>query len=178
MRTAFVLAVCLSAGVASADDGYCDYVQGVASAESALLFSPELFARFGYIEQSAATASPDVSEENARFIGGIRYKVSGIYEGFAVKNRAKADCRRHQALEQVRGGTLYRALEARAKVLEDALGEAEKLLRQTNADLEARRTTAQEATATRLRVDELRRIATDTRAALRPMPATTCRARS
>lgn len=49
--------------------------------------------------------------------------------------------------------------------------EAEKLLAQANSDLGARRTTAQEATATRLRVEELRRLALDTRNALRALPA-------
>ncbi|HWU88250.1 MAG TPA: hypothetical protein VN253_13275 [Kofleriaceae bacterium] len=153
------------------DDGYCDHVQGVAAAESAVLVAPEVFGQFGRIEQATSSTLPTVDPGNLRFIGGLRWRLSGIYEGVATRDRAAADCRRHRALEQVRSETLYRALEARAKVIEDALPEAEKLLAQAAADFEARRANAQEATATRLRVEELRRIAMETRAAMRALPA-------
>lgn len=154
------------------DDGYCDYVQGAASAQSALSFAPELFGQFGYVEQSPTTINPDVqSEKGLRFIGGLRYSLTGFYMGTAIKSRAKADCRRHVAFEHIRGETEYRALEARLKVLEAALDEADKLLAQSNADLEARRTTAQEGNATRIRVDELRRLAVEARSRLRQIPA-------
>jgi hypothetical protein len=153
------------------DDGYCDFVQGVASAESAVLIAPEVFGQFGRIEQPSSSTLPAADPGGLRFIGGLRWKLSGIYEGVATRGRAAADCRRHRAFDAVRGETLYRALEARAKVLEEALPEAEKLLAQVTADLEARRSTAQEATATRLRVEELRRLSMETRAAMRALPA-------
>jgi hypothetical protein len=156
---------------ALADDGYCDYVQGVAAAESALSFAPEVFGQFGRIEQATSSAVPTVDPSSLRFLGGLRWRLSGIYEGVALRERARSDCHRHQAFEHVRSETLYRALEARAKVLEDALPEAEKLLAQATADLEARRATAQEATATRLRVEDLRRTAMETRQSLRSLPA-------
>lgn len=156
---------------AHADDAYCDYVRGVASAESALLLSPELFGQFGQIEQASSSQVPTVEPGGLRFIGGLRYRLTGIYEGLATRGRADADCRRQRAFDQVRGETLYRALEARAKSLESALPDAEKLLALAVADQEARRTTAQEATATRLRVEELRRLAMETRRTLRELPA-------
>src|SRR6187402_427353 len=115
----------LAATPALADDGYCDHVQGVAAAESAISLSPEVFAQFGRIDQ---------------------------------------------AFEHVRGETIFRALEARAKVLEEALPQAEKMLAQSTADFEARRSTAQEATATRVRVEDLRRTAMETRRAMRDLP--------
>jgi len=155
---------------ARADDGYCDYIRGVADAESALAFSPELFGQFGRIEQassSAVTTEPG----SLRFIGGLRYRLTGIYEGAALRGRASADCRRHEAFEHVRSATVYRALEARAKVLEDALPEADKLLAQSAADLESHRATSQDATALRIRVDDLRRAAMETREAMRALPA-------
>jgi len=155
----------LLTGLASAEttgDGYCDYVEGRAAAESAVLFSPTAFAQFGLIEQAAGTVNPDTGGGGLRLITGVRVSVDGIYKGLATRDRAKADCRRHQALEQVRGETVYSALAARAAVLDDAMKEAEKILRTTLADLDARRTTAQEATATRLRVEELRQLATQT----------------
>jgi hypothetical protein len=169
---ALALALSLAAAApARADDGYCDHVQGVASAESALSLFPEVFAQYGKIEQATPAGVPTTDPSGLRFIGGVRYRLTGIYEGLVVRARAKADCRRHRAFEHVRSETLYRALEARAKVLEEALPRAEKMLAQATGDFEARRSTAQEATATRVRVEELRRIVMETRQALRDLPA-------
>ncbi len=162
---AFLLIFLASTGGAAAEsagDGYCDYVEGRAAAESAVLMSPTAFAQFGLIEQAAGTVNPDTQGGGLRLIAGVRVSADGIYKGLATRDRAKADCRRHQALEQVRGETVYQALSARAQVLDGALTEAEKLLRSTLSDLEGRRTTAQEATATRLRVEELRQLAVET----------------
>ncbi|MEJ7602394.1 MAG: hypothetical protein WKG01_31155 [Kofleriaceae bacterium] len=173
MRVLILATLCVG-GVASAapkGDGYCDYVEGAASAESALLFAPEVFGQIGQIEQSTVSMVPGVDPGGLRFIGGLRYSLSGVYEGFATKGRAKADCKRHEALEAVRGLTIYRALDARVQVYDDAMAEAEKTLKQSNADFEARRITAQEATATRLRVEELRRLTAETRQAMTLIPA-------
>jgi hypothetical protein len=160
MRTAVVMTVLLASRLAAADDdGYCDYVQGVATAQSAVLFAPTVFGQFGLIEQAAGAANPSVAAGGLRLITGVRVSFDGIYKGLTTRDRAKADCHRHQALEQVRGETAYQALDARAKVLDQALTETDKILAQTKDDLDARRTTSQEATATRLRVEELRQLA-------------------
>jgi hypothetical protein len=160
-------------GPAYADDGYCDYVEGTASAESATLYAPEVFAQLGYIELNSVSqaGSADIDNNGTRFIGGLRWRLTGILEGNATKARASADCAKHRAFEQVRGDTLRAGLEARAKVYEAALPEADKILAATNADFEARRATAQEAMATRLRVEELRRLASENAAQLRALPA-------
>jgi hypothetical protein len=171
MRFAF-LAVVAVATPAAADDGYCDFVEGTASAEAALLYSPEVFGQIGYIELNTLGMSA-VENDGTRFVGGMRWRLSGIYEGAVTKSRASADCARHKAFEQVRGDTVRAGLEARAKVYEAALPEAEKILAATNADFEARRATAQEATATRLRVEEMRRAVLETQSALRALPAPT-----
>ncbi len=176
MRIALVTLLLIGAPAAPAyaeaevSDGYCDFVEGVAAAESAVLLSPEIFGEIGRIEQASSSAQIDVNPGTTRFIAGVRYRLAGIYEGAATKGRAKAECRRHTALQQIRGETLYRALDARAQVIDGALGEAGKLLVQTTNDLDARRTTTQEATATRLRVEELRRISTETHAAMSTLP--------
>ena len=170
MRAAILTTLVLASGVAAADtdapetsgDGYCDYVQGVASAQSAVLFAPQVFGTFGLVEQSAGAVNPDINSGGLRLIAGVRVSLDGIYQGLATRDHARADCRRHKALEQVRGETAYHALDARAKVLDDALAEIDKILKQTTSDLDARRTTAQEATATRLRVEELRQLALQT----------------
>ncbi|MCX5743813.1 MAG: hypothetical protein NT062_15080 [Proteobacteria bacterium] len=152
------------------DDGYCDYVQGVGSAQSALQLAPSLFGQFGYIEQTVTSSSVATTGPALRFVGGVKYKLSGIYEGFATRSRAKADCDRHVALNQVRGGTAYRALEARNKILEGALPEAAKILAATDEDFKAHRITAQEFTATRLRIEELRGLAVETRRQMSALP--------
>ena len=173
MRT--FLFLILLGGVAHAepvDDGYCDFVEGVASATSAVQLSPELIGIFGYVEQSPTMISPSATS-TLRAIGGVQYKLSAIYEGLATRDHAHADCRRHLALTQIRGETSARALAARARILDDALVEADKILAQVDADLEARRTTAQEATATRLRVEELRELSAEAHRQLLALPPAT-----
>src|SRR5439155_18732983 len=135
-------------------------VEGVASAEAALLTAPTAFGDVGRIEQTSTTNVNDVG--SIRLIAGLRYNFIGLVEGGATKDKAHADCRRHQALEQIRGQTQYRALAAKVKLVDESLPEADKILATVTADLEARRTTAPEATATRLRVEELHRISSDT----------------
>ena len=175
LTTSFSLVASLSfcsalAVPAYADDGYCDYVEGTASAETATLFAPEAFAQLGYIELNTVGMGT-IENDGTRFVGGLRWRLSGIMEGSATRSRASADCARHRALEQVRGDTLRAGLEARGKVYEQAIPEAEKILAATNADFEAHRATAQEATATRLRVEDLRRAAVDNVNTLRALPA-------
>lgn len=175
MRAPVVMALLLAGGVAHAEptsegDGYCDYVEGVAAANSAVLFAPTLYGQFGLVEQSAGSVAPDTNSGGLRLIAGARVSFDGIYKGLAIRDRARADCRRHKALEQVRGETAYQALDARVQVLDKALAESTKILKQTAQDLDARRTTAQEATATRLRVEELRQLATQTRREMSLLP--------
>src|SRR5690348_8451543 len=62
------------------DDGYCDYVQGVAAAESALSFAPEVFAQYGRVDQAESSSAPTADPGSLRFIAGLRYRLTGIYE--------------------------------------------------------------------------------------------------
>jgi hypothetical protein len=171
IRSVVVLAIAAPALARAqpVDDGYCDYVGGVADATAAPLLAPQLFGQFGYIEQPQFAVNPTTT--NLRAIGGLHYRLSGIYEGLATKARADADCRRHRALLLVRGASEARALSARVKVYDDAMADADKILAGQEADLTARRTTAQEATATRLRVEELRTLAADAHRQLAALPA-------
>ncbi|HEY5946100.1 MAG TPA: hypothetical protein VIV40_11445 [Kofleriaceae bacterium] len=160
MRALLIVAVLSGTAYADTqDDGYCDYVEGVANADAAVQMSPELIGSLGYVEQPEAQSVPGGETKGLRLIAGVRYSLSGLYAGTATRGRAHADCRRHRAFEQVRGETTSRALAARLKVLDTALLEAEKILRSDEADFAARRMTAQEATATRVRVEELRELA-------------------
>jgi len=173
VKTLIVLAVlAVPAPVAAQpqDDGYCDYVQGVASATAAPLVAPQLFGQFGYIEQPAFAITPSTTSNNLRAIGGMRYSFTSLYGGLATRSRGDADCRRHRSLLQVRGASAARALAARVAVYDDAQAEADKILEEVDADMQARRTTAQEATATRLRVEELRTLSADAKRELAALP--------
>lgn len=170
MRTLMILAVLSGTAYAETqDDGYCDYVEGVANAQAAIQMSPELVGTVGYVEQPDQ-AIDSGANKGLRLIAGVRYRLSGIYEGAATRGRAKADCRRHNAFEQVRGETSSRAIAARLAVLNKALVEADKILRSDEADFAARRMTAQEATATRVRVEELRELAASDSRQLSTLP--------
>jgi len=166
------LMVAALAGAARADEshGYCDYVEGVASAESALMFSPVLFASVGKLEQSAVTGDPTAASEDLRYTAGVGYSLTGILEGVLVKKRAKAECRRHEALAQVAGESTYHALAARQKVLDEALDEADEMLVRAAAELDRKTATAQEVVSTRVRVDELRALAAETKLELDALP--------
>ncbi len=144
-------------------DGYCDFVEGVASSESALLFAPELIATYGYLDQGPVITVPEASGDDTRLTAGVAYRLSGIVEGFAVKGRARADCERHRALGRLQRATLYRGLTARARVLDDAARRADRILELIDRDFKQRRATAQEVTATRIRVDEIRSLAASNR---------------
>jgi hypothetical protein len=169
MAPASVAAQPAAPAAPAADDGYCDFVEGAAGASAATLQAPQLFGQFGYIEQPAFAETPGTDTGNLRVIGGIRYSLTNIFVGSATKKRAAADCRRHKAMATVRGGSEATATLARLKVLEEAQAEADTILAQVTADLEARRVTAPEAMSTRLRVDELRGAAANARRELASM---------
>ncbi len=170
---AAALLACLGAGAAAAmaqpaeneaaaDDGYCDWVEGVAAAQSAVLWSPEVFGTFGYLDQTGLTAVPDSTGNDLRITAGLSYSLSGLYQGAVTRARAEAECRRHQNLGQLEQETAYRALQARARVLEKALPEAQSMLDTATRDFDQRQANLQELTATRLRVDALRALAVET----------------
>jgi len=145
------------------DDGYCDWVEGAAAAQSAILWSPEVFGSFGYLDQTGLTAVPDSTGNDLRVTAGVRYSLSGLYQGALTRARAEAQCRSHESLGELEQDTAYRALQARARVLDKAMTEAQTFLDTATRDFEARQSSLQELTATRLRVDGLRALAAETR---------------
>lgn len=164
MRRAVLLAVILLAprGARADDDGYCQYVQGVAAADSALGLAPSVFASVGYVESPATTAAPDPTSNDTRITAGVAYRVTGVYEGVLQRGRARAECRRHRALTDVTDATAARALAARAEVLDRAVEDTVAMLERADGDLAARRATGPEITAIRLRVNDLRALAAAT----------------
>jgi hypothetical protein len=155
---------------AARGDAYCDHVKAVAAADSATLIAPELFTSFGYVEQPAAADISSTTSDDLRLTLGVRYSVGDLYEGAVVRQRANADCRRQRALAQVQTAPRRRALAARAKVLDAAMDVASKLLADADDDMRARRATAQEVMATRLRVEQLRSLTAATHEELDTLP--------
>ena len=168
-------AAALGLGAAAAGDAradaFCDHARAVAAAERATLVAPEVFASFGYVEQPAAAATPTTTSDDLRLTLGVRYSLGELYQGAVVGQRADATCRRHLALARVQALPQRRALAARARVLDAALADAARALDQAAGDLAARRATAQEVTAIRLRVDQLRARAVATARELATLPA-------
>ena len=172
------------APAAATDDGYCDFVEGTASSTAATLYAPELFGQFGYIEQPAFAVTPGTDTSNLRAIGGIRWSLTNIIAGSATSSLAEADCRKHKALMKLRQitGAVHgapsaplaiaaaRALAAKLRVYDEARAEAEKFLAGVSADLEAKRTTAPDAIALRLRVEDMRSSEGDIREQLAALP--------
>ncbi len=181
LRTSLLLLLAPAVATAQpADDGYCDFVAGTASATSATLVAPQLFGQFGYIEQlnNTLNTDTDLQPNNLRAIGGLRYSFTNIFVGKATVARADADCRRHKAqvamqaiAQQIKDTSATRAIAARLAVYEQAQGEADKLLATVQADVDARRMTTQEAISTRLRVDDLRARVAQARRELAALPS-------
>lgn len=162
------------------DDGYCDYVEGTASATAATLSAPQLVAQVGYIQQPEFAIAPDpnVEPNDLRAIGSLRYSFTNLWSASATKARAAADCRRHRAqlamqaiATQIRDTTTARAIAARLAIYDGAMAEADKLLAASQADVEARRITMQEAISTRLRVEDLRSQQAQARRELAALPS-------
>jgi hypothetical protein len=117
------------------------------------------------------TSSSDPVTAGGRVTAGLSYNVIGLAQAAATRARARADCRRHQALDRVQGETLQRGLAARLEIYDRAMGEADRMLGQVTADLKARRATSQEVAALRVRVNELHDLAADTQRQLETLPA-------
>jgi hypothetical protein len=172
-RTSLAILVLLGPAASTAappDDGYCDYVEGSAAATADPLYAPELYGEAGHIEQPTFAVAPVGDPSNLRVIGGVRYSLSNLVAGKAITSRARADCRRHEAQVVLRGAIAARALAARIRVYDDAQAEADRIVEQIGADLEAQRTTAPEATAMRMRAEELRTLAASARSELAALP--------
>jgi hypothetical protein len=183
------LLACLGAGAGAAaaqpaqdeamseDDGYCDWVEGAASSQSAVLSSPSIFGTFGYLDQTGLTAVPESTGNDLRLTAGLQYSLSNLYQGAVVRARARAECERHRALGELELNTTFRALQARVRVLEKGMAEAQAFLNTASEDFENRQASLQELTATRLRVDGLRALIVETRRLMaeseptRPPPA-------
>jgi hypothetical protein len=151
--------------VAAGVPGYCQYIEGVADAEGALLIAPEIFGAAGMINVGQAEGGDGVAlgAPRGRLMLGLEWDLIEIWRGFDVHSRADALCRRYRAQSAleiaVRAGPdvgSAPALAARAKVLAEALPAAEALVDALHGDVREARATVDELDVVRLRLDELR----------------------
>lgn len=147
---------------------YCKFVSGVATSQADLLKSPVLFASLGSasaeILPSALSSTTSVANRT-RFFGGASYSLGNVQRGQALKHAARADCEQYEItagleafLQENWEAQTSDALDARAKVLRDALVQAKDILGRSQKLLEAHVATSQEYHAMQLRNDELLQI--------------------
>jgi hypothetical protein len=160
---------------------YCEYVAGIADSDSALDMSPTLFATAGLVPSVEATTVPGGGQTvssggtllgpTKRVIAGANYSFSGLYRGVQMRSGARAECRRYQAiselhafLESNKEGRTRASLDAKLRVVEEALPKAEAMLAAARGALQQSRATIEQVHALELRVDALRSLAAETRA--------------
>lgn len=151
-------------------NAYCDYVLGVASAESALMFAPSIYAQHGDIDQTELINGTATQVRELRTTVGMRIRFDGIFEGVLTRQRATADCQRQRALAAIAEVSAYEAYAAKIAVLANAMREAEQLRKRAVDDAEAHRIAVQDALATRLRVNDLKEQLAIAEAALAALP--------
>ncbi|XXF81081.1 hypothetical protein P2318_15355 [Myxococcaceae bacterium GXIMD 01537] len=158
------------AGPGDEPPGYCEYVRGVADANSALLFAPDVFVSGGVVNAGDATGGSPLGTPKPRLTVGVDYDFVGLYRGTAMRRKAQAECQRYRALSALQAAVqtgaagigAEPALVARAAVLEAALPQGEQLLASLREDVRDGRATVEELNALQLRLDGLRELASTT----------------
>ncbi|WP_044185430.1 hypothetical protein [Hyalangium minutum] len=170
--TLLCLAAWHSARAQSAETQWCEYIRGVTDSETAVLLAPEVFASTGMVNAGEATSgagSAPLGEPKLRITAGLGYELVGVYRGMTIRQRAEAECRRHQAILALQSALASGpdagagpALKARLAVLEPALPEGERMVESLRTDVREGRATLEELDALQLRLDALRALAADT----------------
>lgn len=150
--------------------GYCEYVRGVAGAESAVLVAPDAFASAGLVNAGEATGGSALGTPQPRLTAGLDYDFVNLYRGLTLRRRAEAECQRYRALAALQAAVkvgaagigAQRALEARAGMLTSAIAGGEKLLTPLREDVREGRATLEELNALQVRLDGLRSQLSDT----------------
>jgi hypothetical protein len=162
-----------SVGAQSREDAaaYCEYVTGMADSDSALDMAPVLFGTGGFVSGQDVSPGGSLLGPTTRIIAGASYSVSGLYRGIETRAGAEADCRRYRAvselhafLESNREGVTRGSLEAKLRVLDEALPRADEMLASARGALGQSRMTIEQVSALQVRVDALRALAAQTRA--------------
>jgi hypothetical protein len=146
-------------------DAYCLFTRSQAKADSALLFSPQIFLDYGVVNgNDVSTGAGGITTSNAtqRLTLGARFSLMGMARGIVIKQRAERDCERYHAqsglarfLVENREQVSPAALDARLAVLRGALPKAREILRDLKRSVERARATVEELGAAQLRVDDI-----------------------
>ncbi len=146
-----------------AADSYCDYVVGVASAESALLVAPTAFVTTGLVNPVDSAGAATSQGPSSRITAGASYSFSSLYRGVSVRSRAQAECEAHRRFSELlafiarnKDSLSLEALSAREGVLGAAMGRAMEILKNARQKLADGRATQEEVQALELRVDAMR----------------------
>ena len=152
---------------------YCDFVEGEAGSESALMIAPQVFGRVGFsspgyvFEDYGAASAP--GNPLPRMTAGIDWDLAGLFRGLSVQRRARAECRRHRALASLesaleigRDVAEAAALEARERVLREALTRVEPGLAELRQAMADQNATLDELQAYELRLDHIRQTLRET----------------
>jgi hypothetical protein len=150
--------------------GACTYLHGVADAEADVLIGPELFARYGAVNLvEAASEGTVIGAAKQRLTLGVNYSFGHLYQGITVRNRGAAECRRERARAGLEAalyaGSDYAkgpALAARARILEAAIPEGQKIVDEVREDVRKQAATVEEMEVAQLRLDTLRAFAAQT----------------
>jgi hypothetical protein len=160
-------------------EAYCRYVSEVASSESALDFSPELFVHAGSFGATAGvtgSSNPVLGDPTGlgpwRAIGGVQVSAGRIHKGFAERHRAQADCDRQRVVNRLLAvlealdGPTPAAFAARLQILDPALAEARANIQSLQASVRDGRATLEELSVAQVRLDALDQVAADARVQL------------
>jgi len=167
-------------------DAYCTFAGSVATSQSALLYSPQLYVAVGYINgDDGVTGAVTAASSRTRLTVGLRYSMSELYQGAMNSARAKSDCARYRVtsqlnafLESTRELESQAALAAKIGALEADLPHAAEIMAAARLAARDGRSTVEQLNATQLRVDALEASLAEARqaravAAQRPAPPTT-----
>ncbi len=148
--------------------GYCDWVIGSTDSERAKLLYPELYSTVGPV----SNGDEDSGDENSildklamRLTIGLQYRFINLYKGVMMGRRAGAECLRYRAQAALQAALAtgndwgrLEALEAQARVLDDALPEAAAQLDHLYEQLANNLVTVEELYAAQLKVDTLKQM--------------------
>jgi hypothetical protein len=155
-----------------AEPGYCRWVRGASDSEASLLLAPELFGRAGFVNvgESVVPGVP-LGDNSLRVTAGLRYSVSGFFQGLTLRQRADAECERYkaqaalqEALHVGRTAGARKALAERAAFLGRTLPQAEARVQRVKLQVEHGEATVEELNALQLKLDALRSLARQTEA--------------
>jgi|GEM_PF-1110801 len=153
-------------GSVDGEPGYCRWIKGVSDSERAILMYPEIYSTLG----PTASGSKESADENSisnqlalRLTVGLQYRFIGLYQGILEGSYADARCLRYLAQNQLqialevgRDWGRRAALEAKEKVIKEALPAAEERLVKLYEQLKNNIVTVNELYSVQLKVDNLR----------------------